>query len=64
MQEDVVVVAAAAGILAEEASPVGFLDCTLKNRCFVVELSADVDVGCCALNESHRVSKSFFRTDM
>lgn len=49
MQEDVEVVAAAAGVFAEEAGFVGFLDCALEDGGFVVEFAADVDVGCCAL---------------
>jgi hypothetical protein len=49
VQEDVEVVAAAAGVSAEEAGLVGFLDGAREDCCFVVEFAADVDVGCRAL---------------
>jgi hypothetical protein len=49
VHEDVEVVAGAAGVLAEEAGFVGFLDGALEDGGFVVEFAADVDVGCCAL---------------
>lgn len=49
MQVDVIVVARATCVLAEEAVFVGFLDGALEDGGFVVELSADVYVGCCAL---------------
>ena len=49
VEEDVEVVAGAAGVFAEEAGLVGFLDGALEDGTFVVEFAADVDVGCCAL---------------
>ena len=51
MEVDVEVVAGAAGVGAEEAGLVGFLDCAGEDSRFVVEFTADVDVGCGALYE-------------
>lgn len=49
VQVDIEVVAGAAGVFADEAGFVGFLDGALQDGGFVVEFAADVDVGCCAL---------------
>ena len=49
MEVDVEVVAGAAGVGAEEAGLVGFLDGAGEDGRFVVEFAADVDVGCGAL---------------
>ena len=49
MQVDVEVVAGAAGVGAEEAGLVGFLDGSGEDSSFVVEFAPDVDVGCGAL---------------
>ena len=50
MDKDVEVVAGAAGVFANEALLVGFLDSTLEDGGFVVELAANVDVCRCALS--------------
>ena len=50
MEEDVKVVAAAAGVFAEETGLVGFLDGAGEDGGFVVELAANVDVGGCAVH--------------
>jgi hypothetical protein len=49
VQVDVEVVAGAAGVGAEEASLVGFLDGSGEDGGFVVEFASDVDIGCRAL---------------
>lgn len=45
MDVHVEVVARSAGVLADQTGLVGLLDRTLENGGFVVELTADVDVG-------------------
>ena len=52
MDEDIEVVAAAACIFAYQAFFVGFLDCSLKHRGFMVELAPDVDVSCQAVHRA------------
>ena len=52
MDEDVEVVATAAGVLADQTFFVGFLDCTLQDGGFVVEFTADVDIGGSAIHRS------------
>ena len=49
---DVEVVAASAGVLADQARLVGFLDGALQDGGFVVEFSADIDVGCAGVHGS------------
>ena len=50
MEVDVEVVAAAAGVVADEAFLVGFLDGALEHGGFVVEFASDVDVSCAAVH--------------
>jgi hypothetical protein len=41
---DVKVVSGATGVFTDESSTVGFVDCLLDMRSFLVELAADVDI--------------------
>ena len=59
VDEDVKVIAGSAGVLADEAGFVGFLDGALEDGGFVVEFTADVDVGSAAVHGASRNETAF-----
>ena len=59
VNEDVEVEASPAGVLADEAGLVGFLDGSLEDGGFVVEFTADVNVGGCTIHSTTGHETSF-----
>ena len=56
VQVDVKVVAGSAGILSDETGGIGLVDGLLNVRCFLVEFTSNVDVGC-KESESQKVNR-------